>query len=143
MPSVIELMYSKKSFGPRTDPCGTPLTTGAHSEKLSFTTNRCLLSVNNAVIQFKVFPLIPYLDIVFNSFCGERYQMLFVSQCTLCLPHNLYPVPQSSRRAILLTGESLIDLVRNHTVCLIRCCFVSKSQTGVFLSLFSHYFARD
>ena len=131
MPSVVELIYSKKSIGPRTYPCGTPLTTGAHSEKL---VARCLLSVKNAVIQFTVFALIWILCLIL--FCRERYQKLFGIQCTLCLPHNPCLVPQSSRRALLVTGESLIDLVRNHTVCLRRCCFVSKIQTGVFLSLF-------
>ena len=136
MTSVIELMYSKKSIGPRTDHSGTPLTTGAHSEKLSFTTTRCLLSVKNAEIQFKVFLLIPYLDIVFNSFLWGTLSKALGSQGTLCLPQNLCPVPQSSHQALLIVGESLIDLVRNHTVCLIRCCFVSKSQTCVFLSLF-------
>ena len=132
MPSVIKLMYSKK----RIVPDRSLWDSAAHSEKLSFTTTRWLLSVKNSVIQFKVCPLIPYLGIVFNSFCGERYQKLFGSQCTLFLPHKPCPVPQFSRRALLITGESLVDLVRKHTVCLIRCCFVSKSQTSVFISLF-------
>ena len=45
IPSPIEFMYIKNRIGPRTDPCGTPLMTGAHSEKLSLTTTLCFLSV--------------------------------------------------------------------------------------------------
>ena len=67
IPSPIEFMYFKSRIGPSTDPCGTPLMTGAHSKKLLLNTTLCFLSVKNEVIHSRVFPLIPYLEIVFSS----------------------------------------------------------------------------
>ena len=77
IPSPIEFMYFKNRIGPSTDPCGTPLMTGAHSEKLSLNTTLCFLSVKNEVIHSRVFPLIPYLEIVFTSFLWGTLSKVF------------------------------------------------------------------
>src|SRR5215813_2466938 len=45
------LMYIRNRRGPSTDPCGTPLPTSVHSEKLPLIITLCFLSVNHPLIQ--------------------------------------------------------------------------------------------
>ena len=52
-------MYSRKRLGPRTDPCGTPDSTGRGSDLVPSTTTVCCLSVRESVIQALVRPLMP------------------------------------------------------------------------------------
>ena len=40
--SLMSLMYSKKSIGSRTEPCGTPDVTSVMSERAPLTETRCL-----------------------------------------------------------------------------------------------------
>ena len=40
--SLMSLMYSKKSIGPRTEPCGTPDVTYVVSDRVPLTETRCL-----------------------------------------------------------------------------------------------------
>ena len=52
--SVMSLMYSKKSIGPRTEPCGTPDVTYVMSERAPLTETRCLRFDRKNVIQLCV-----------------------------------------------------------------------------------------
>jgi hypothetical protein len=38
---LISSMYNINKIGPKTDPCGTPLRTGTHSEKQCSVTTHC------------------------------------------------------------------------------------------------------
>ena len=56
----MSLMYSKKSIGPRTEPCGTPDVTSVMSDRAPLTETRCLRFDRKDVIQLCVLPVIPY-----------------------------------------------------------------------------------
>ena len=56
----MSLMYSKKSIGPRTEPCGTPDVTSVMSDRAPFTETRCLRFDRKYVIQLCVLPVIPF-----------------------------------------------------------------------------------
>ena len=56
----MSLMYSKKSIGPRTEPCGTPDVTSVMSDRAPLTETRCLRFDRKDVIQLFVLPVIPY-----------------------------------------------------------------------------------
>ena len=58
--SLMSLMYSKKSIGPRTEPCGTPDVTSVVSDRAPLTETRCLRFDRKDVIQLCVLPVIPY-----------------------------------------------------------------------------------
>ena len=60
-----------KSIGPRTLPCGIPLVTSAHDERLSLITIlfNCLLSVRKASIHVSILPSMPYP----RSFVSRRW----------------------------------------------------------------------
>jgi hypothetical protein len=52
-------MNTRKSIGPMTHPCGTPLATGFWLETSPSRTTRCCLLLRKAEIQFQMFPLMP------------------------------------------------------------------------------------
>ena len=56
----MSFMKSTNNIGPITEPCGTPLFTGAHLDTESATFTRCLLFDRNEPIHFRRFPFIPY-----------------------------------------------------------------------------------
>ena len=56
----MSLMYSKKSIGPRTEPCGTPDVTSVMSDKAPLTETSCLRFDRKEVIQLCVLPVIPF-----------------------------------------------------------------------------------
>ena len=58
--SLMSLMYSKKSIGPRTEPCGTPDVTSVVSDRARLTETRWLRFDRKNVIQLCVLPVIPY-----------------------------------------------------------------------------------
>ena len=58
--SLMSLMYSKKSIGPRTEPCGTPDVTSGVSDRAPLTETRCLRFDRKDVIQVCLLPVIPY-----------------------------------------------------------------------------------
>ena len=58
--SLMSLMYSMKSIGPRTVPCGTPDVTSVVSDRAPLTETRCLRFDRKDVIQVCVLPVIPY-----------------------------------------------------------------------------------
>ena len=51
---MFSLMYSKKSIGPRTEPCGTPDVTSVVSDRAPLTETRCLRFDRKDVIQLCV-----------------------------------------------------------------------------------------
>ena len=53
-------MYARKSFGLRTEPRGTPVEAGTSSELIPLITTVCFLLSKKSLIQFKVYPLMPY-----------------------------------------------------------------------------------
>ena len=58
--SLMSLMYSKKSIGLRTEPCGTPDVTSVVSDRAPLTETRCLRFDRKDVIQLCALPVIPY-----------------------------------------------------------------------------------
>ena len=58
--SLMSMMYSKKSIGPRTEPCGTPDVTSVVSDRAPLTETRCLRFDRKYVIQLCALPVIPY-----------------------------------------------------------------------------------
>ena len=69
--SLMSLMYSKKSIGPRTDPCGTPDVTSVMSDRAPLTETRCLRFDRKDVIQLCVLLVIPYeLSLDRRRLCG-------------------------------------------------------------------------
>ena len=64
-------MYSKKSIGPRTEPCGTPDATSEMSDRAPLTETRCLRFDRKDVIQLCVLPVIPYeVNLDRSRLCG-------------------------------------------------------------------------
>ena len=53
--------YILNRIGPKTDPCGTPLTTSDHSDSLLFKTTFCFLPTRKFLIHSRRFPDIPQL----------------------------------------------------------------------------------
>ena len=68
----MSLMYSKKSIGPRTEPCGTPDVTSVMSDRAPLTETRCLRFDRKDVIQLCVLPVIPYevKGALYRIWCG-------------------------------------------------------------------------
>ena len=56
----MSLMCSKKSIGPRTEPCGTPDVASVMSDRAPLTETRCLRFDRKDMIQLCVLPVIPY-----------------------------------------------------------------------------------
>ena len=69
--SFMSLLYSKKSMGPRTEPCGTPDVTAVMSDRAPLTETRCLRLDSTDVIQLCVLPVIPYeVNLDRRRLCG-------------------------------------------------------------------------
>ncbi|KAE8613809.1 hypothetical protein XENTR_v10007876 [Xenopus tropicalis] len=67
MPTSRSLINKLKSKGPRTDPCGTPLTTLAQLENVPFTTTLCTLSFSQFSIQLQILCSRPiFLNLIIN-----------------------------------------------------------------------------
>ena len=70
----MSLMYSKKSIGPRTEPCGTPDVTSVMSDRAPFTETRCLRFDRKYVIQLCVLPVIPFeFSLDRRRLCSEDF----------------------------------------------------------------------
>ena len=75
--SLMSLMYSRKSIGPRTESCGTPDVTYVVSYRASLTDTRCLRFDRNDVIQLCVLPVIPYeVSLYIMRLCGTLSKAL-------------------------------------------------------------------
>ena len=76
--SLMSLMNSKKSIGPRTEPCGTPDVTSVVSDR---TETRCLRFDRKDVIQLCVLPVIPYeVSLDRRRLCGTLSKALAKSR---------------------------------------------------------------
>ena len=108
----MSLMYSKKSIGPRTEPCGTPDVTSVMSDRAPLTETRCLRFDRKDVIQLCVLPVIPYeVNSDRRRLCGTLSKALAklggLHTFAFC-----YPMPSSSHgmslsvetRKTVLTG---------------------------------------
>ena len=98
----MSLMYSKKSIGPRTEPCGTPDVTYVMSDRAPLTETRCLRFDRKYVIQLCVLPVIPYeVSLDRRLLCGTLSKALAKSRVL----HQFvfyYPMPSSSHGLSLL-----------------------------------------
>ena len=70
--SLMSLMYSKKSIGPRTDPCGTPDVTSVMSDRAPLTETRCLRFDRKDVIQLCVLLVLNLLVITYELSLDRR-----------------------------------------------------------------------
>ena len=87
----MSLMYSKKSIGPRTEPCGTPDVTSVMSDRAPLTETRCLRFDRKDVIQLCVLPVIPYeVNLDRRRVCGTLSKALEnlggLHQFAVCCP---------------------------------------------------------
>ena len=77
----MSLVYSKKSIGPRTEPCGTPDVTSVMSDRAPLTETRCLRFDRKDVIQLCVLPVIPYeVNLDRRRLCGTLSKALAKSR---------------------------------------------------------------
>ena len=78
----MSLMYSNKSIGPRTEPCGTPDVTSVMSDRAPLTETRCLrFDKKKDVIQLCVLPVIPYeVSLDRRRLCGTSSKALAKSR---------------------------------------------------------------
>ena len=75
--SFMSFMYSKKSIGPITEPCGTPDVTSVMSDRAPLTENRCLRFDRRYMIQLCVLPVIPYeVNLDRRRVCGTLSKAL-------------------------------------------------------------------
>ena len=85
----MSLIYSKKSIGPRTEPCGTPDVTSVMSDRAPLTETRCLRFDRKDVIQLCVLlPVIPYeVSLDRRRLCGTLSKALAKSRriATVCV----------------------------------------------------------
>ena len=73
----MSLMYSKKSKGPRTEPCGTPDVTSVVSDRAPLIEIRYLRFDRKYVIQLCVLPVIPYeVSLDRRRLCGTLSKAL-------------------------------------------------------------------
>ena len=97
----MSLMYSKKSIGPRTEPCGTPDVTSVMSDRAPLTETRCLRFDRKDVIQFCVLPVIPYeVNLDRRRLCGTWQNLGGLHQFAF-----FCPMP-SSRHGLSLSVET-------------------------------------
>ena len=102
--SLMSLMDSKKSIGPRTDPCGTPDVTSVMSDRAPLTETRCLRFDRKDVIQLCALLVIPYeLSLDRRRLCG-LYQRLWQNLGGLHRFEFYYLMPSSSHGLSLLVG---------------------------------------
>ena len=103
----MSLMYSKKSIGPRTEPCGTPDVTSVMSDRAPLTETRCLRFDRKDVIQLCVLPVIPYeVNLDRRRLCGTLSKALAKSRriASICvLLSNFLP---SSSHGLSLSVET-------------------------------------
>ena len=79
--SLMSLMYSKKSIGPRTEPCGTPDVTSVMSDRAPLTETRSLRFDRKDGIQWCVLPVIPYeVSLYRRRLCGTLSKALAKSR---------------------------------------------------------------
>ena len=80
--ALMSLMYSKKSIGPRTEPCGTPdVTNYVMSDRAPLTETRCLRFDRNDAIQLCALPVIPYeVSLDRRRLCGTLSKALATSR---------------------------------------------------------------
>ena len=79
--SLMSLMYSKKSIGHITDPCGTPDVTSVMSDRAPLAETRCLRFDRKDVIQLCVLLVIPYeLSLDRRRLCGTLSKALAKSR---------------------------------------------------------------
>ena len=79
--SLMSLMYSKKSIGPRTEPYGTPDVTSVVSGRAPLTETRCLRVDRKDVIKLCVLPVIPYeVSLDRRRLCGTLSKALAKSR---------------------------------------------------------------
>ena len=105
---VMSLMYSKKSIGPRTEPCGTPDVTYVMSNRAPSTETRCLGFDGKYVIQLWVLTVIPYeVSLDRSRLCGTLSKALAKSRriasiCVLSSSRGLCLLVETRKTA--LTG---------------------------------------
>ena len=88
-------MYSNKSIGPRTEPCGTPDVISVVSDRAPLTETSCLRFDRKDVIQLCVLPLIPCeVSLDRRRLCGTLSKALAKSRriASVCV----YPMPSSN-----------------------------------------------
>ena len=77
----MSLIYSKKSIGPRTEPCGTPDVTSVMSDRDPLTDTRCLRFDRKDVIKLCVLLVIPYeVSLDRRRLCGTLSKGLVKSR---------------------------------------------------------------
>ena len=85
----MSLIYSKRSIGPRTEPCGTPDVTSVMSDRAPLTETRCLPFDIKDVLQLCVLlPVIPYeVSLDRRRLCGTLSKALAKSRriATVCV----------------------------------------------------------
>ena len=78
---LMSLIYSKKSIGPRTEPCGTSDVTSVVSDRAPLTETRCLRFDRKDVLQLCVLPVIPYeVNLDRRRLCGTLSKALAKSR---------------------------------------------------------------
>ncbi len=82
---LISFMYIMDRTGPRTEPYGTPLVTGAQSEAVPLITTLCSLLLSQFSIHLCTLPAIPSCLTLKLTIYVELYQMPFENQDTQCL----------------------------------------------------------
>ena len=108
--SLMSLMYSKKSIGPRTEPCGTPDVTSVVSDRAPLTETRCLRFDRKDVIQLCVLPVIPLIEGVYVGL----YQRLWQNLGGLHQFVFYYLMPSSSHGLSLLVETRKTVLTKIH-----------------------------
>ena len=87
--SLMSLMYSRKSIGPRTEPCGTPDVTSVMSDRAPLTETRCLRFDRKDVIQLCVLLVIPYeLSLDRRRLCGNTKRYMVSSGGMISVPER-------------------------------------------------------
>ena len=76
-------IYTSTSSGPKTLPCGTPLSTGCHLELVPFKTTCCSRLDSQSLIHSRTFPSIPMvLSLTGGRWCGTLSKALEKSRKT-------------------------------------------------------------
>ena len=108
-------MYSKKSIGPRTEPCGTPDVTSVVSDRAPLTETRCLRFDRKDVIQVCVLPVIPCeVSLDRRRLCGGLYQRLWQNLGGLHQFVLYFLMPSSSHVLSLLVETRKTVLTEIH-----------------------------
>ena len=106
----MSLMCSKKSIGPRTEPCGTPDVTSMMADRAPLTETRCLRFDRKYVIQVCVLPVIPYeVNLDRRRLCGTLSKVLaksrrihqFAFSCPMPPSSHGLSLPVETRKTVL------------------------------------------